>query len=731
MRVGIPRALSYYYYLPFYKTFLETLGCEALLSSPTTARTLERLSICPTDEPCVSVKLAFPHARELLERGVDRLFVPTLVSKDRHSFYCPKHIGLPAMLRSGLDLDPGRIISPRINWRENIRATFSSFLEAGRSLGRSSSAAQRAFHRAIQAQKEFTRFTVKRKLSTPEAYEELAGVQLFKRKRPYHQAAPLESDLRIGVVGHSYILYEYIAHNIVERLQEHAAVLVPEMVSPGDIRESLQGTKYGKALWSFEQSIVGSALHWLRRRLVDSLILLGPFECGPEAVIEVFLEKEAEKYGIPLLILTVDEQTGEAGLLTRLEAFLDTIRGRPKKTKGTPPRRLDTPEGPTCFAPLPEKRVLGFPNLGNLGAALATVFGGELVSAVEPLPVTRRTAELGEELAPEFICYPFTVTIGQMRQCLEAGANTIIMVGGKGRCRLGWYAELQEILLRRAGYKFEMLTIDSPFPLRENYRAFMQALGAFYNPGLGSKIAGCALLAFYKALFTERAEARFYELQARESRRGAACLLFSRFLRRVNEAGAMGSLKTSYRDYQRDCASLRLDHEAKPLKVRLIGEIYAVFEEYVNGELARTLGSLPDIRIEVQREITVMNWLRHNILKSPALLMRHCRISAAARPYLEESVGGHGRDSVGLAALAQREGMDGVIHLWPFTCMPEIVAQSILTRVSRELELPLLTVIVNEQTGRAGLKTRLESFAHVLEERRAGKEEKRHLLSRS
>lgn len=114
MRVGIPRALSYYYYLPFYKTFLETLGCEALLSSPTTARTLERLSICPTDEPCVSVKLAFPHARELLERGVDRLFVPTLVSKDRHSFYCPKHIGLPAMLRSGLDLDPGRIISPQI-----------------------------------------------------------------------------------------------------------------------------------------------------------------------------------------------------------------------------------------------------------------------------------------------------------------------------------------------------------------------------------------------------------------------------------------------------------------------------------------------------------------------------------------------------------------------------------------------------------------------------------------
>ncbi len=152
--------------------------------------------------------------------------------------------------------------------------------------------------------------------------------------------------------------------------------------------------------------------------------------------------------------------------------------------------------------------------------------------------------------------------------------------------------------------------------------------------------------------------------------------------------------------------------------MRLIGEIYAVFEEYVNQEIARTLGSLGDIRIEVEREITVMNWFCHNILKSPAQLLRHSRISTAAKPYLEQSVGGHGRDSVGLAALAPREGVEGVIHLWPFTCMPEIVAQSILAGLTEKLSLPLLTVIVNEQTGRAGLKTRLESFAHILQERR-------------
>lgn len=726
MRVGIPRVLSYYYYYPFYKAFLEQLGCQVILSAPTSTRTLERLSVCPTDEPCVSVKLAFPHSLELLEKGVDCLFIPTLVSKDRHSYFCPKHIGLPAMLRSGLDLPPEKIISPQVNWRENARATINSFLEAGIILGRSINGARRAFAAALRFQNRCSRLAVERQLTVPEVYEQLAGVRRFRRKQCYQPAASPDRNLRIGVVGHGYILYDYVAHNIVERLREHAAVLVPEMVPPEAIRESLRRTPYGRALWSFEQVIVGSALHWLRHRLVDSLILLGPFECGPEAVIEVFLEEAAERCGVPFLVLTVDEQTGEAGLVTRLEAFLDTVRDRLRAHSLHRPRPL---RKQAVIAPLPEKRVLGFPNLGNLGAALSTVFGGDLVNAVAPLPVTRKTAELGEELAPEFICYPFAVTLGQMRQCLEAGANTLIMVGGKGRCRLGWYAELQEILLKRAGYKFEMIIIDSPFPLRENYRPFIETVRRFYDPRLGRKIIASVLLAFYKALLTERAEALFYRLQAWESRRGSAYSLFSLFLQRLREAASFGSVRSSFREYLGSCAALSLEKEARPLKVRVIGEIYAVFEEYVNRELARTLGSLPDIRIEVQREITVMNWLRYNILKSPAQLLRHRRISAAAQPYLAEAVGGHGQESVGLAALAPREGMDGAVHLWPFTCMPEIVAQSILTRVTRELGLPLLTLIVNEQTGQAGMKTRIESFAHILHERRAAKEGQKKSIS--
>ena len=718
MRIGIPRALSTYYYLPFYRSFLEELGGSVLLSSPTTARTLERLSVSPTDEPCISVKLIFPHTEELLERGADHLFIPTLVSKDHHSYYCPKHIGVPAMLRSGFALPEEKILSPLINWREDRRATLRSFQALGRRLNRDGATTRRALRKAWRFQKHCNRLAAGLKLTLPETFEKLLGMKRFGRKHPYNSAARQNRALRIGVLGHSYVLYDYIAHNIVERLREYATVLVAEMVPPQDLRNSLRSTTYGPSLWSFEQYIVGSALHWLNHRQVDSLVLVGPFECGPEAIIEVLLEKEAEKHGVPLLILTVDEQSGEAGLVTRLEAFLDTLQSRYPRAVPDPPPRVKR-----IAPPHHERRILGFPNLGHLGAALSTVFNEGLVQTVGPFPVTRQTVELGEELAPEFICYPFAVTIGQMRQCLEAGANTIIMVGGKGRCRLGWYAELQEIMLGKSGYDFEMLTIDSPFPLRDNYAPFMKTLSSFLKPHSTGKLLRSILLAFYKASLTERAEALFFKLQAHEKNRGEAYRLFQQYLLQAADAFTLGRLRIIYKDYLSRCAALKRERGCTPLKVRLIGEIYAVFEEYVNHELARTLGSLGDIRIEVQREITVMNWLQYNILKSPPLLLRHRRIYAAARPYLAHSVGGHGRDSVGLAALAPQEGIDGVIHLWPFTCMPEIVAQSILTAVAEKLALPLLTVIVNEQTGRAGLKTRLESFAHILQDRKDAEKE--------
>ncbi|HHX87704.1 MAG TPA: hypothetical protein GX693_05965, partial [Firmicutes bacterium] len=628
MLVGVPRVPSFYYYYPLLKTFFESLSCETILSKATSGQTMENLSISPTDEPCISVKLAFPHTQELLNSGVDYICLPVLISSNRFSYYCPKHIGLPAMVVNGLEASPGKILTPKIDWRSNPKDGLGSFIYVGEQLGRSRRSSRKALEEACIFQEEFQEAAVSQMLTYPEALEQLAGVTRLKRHQPYNIRARFNRQVRIGVIAHSYVLYDYIGHDLVGRLREMGTVLVPEMIPRAEIKKSLSEVNYGEELWSFEQLMVGSALYWLSGNLVDCLVLLSSFECGPVAVIEVFLKQEAERHRIPLLTLTVDEQTAEAGLVTRIEAFLDTIPGS-RQWKLHPPAG----KGTVAILPTPlrKEQVLGFPTIGKLGLALETVFSGAGISCVGPMPVTKRTVELGQDLAPEFICHPMTVTIGQMRQCLEAGANTLVMVAGKGRCRLGWYAEIQDLLLKKAGYDFTMVTIGSPFPLGSNYRLFAQSLGQLFGGRSVSGALSSALLAYCKSLRLEQGEQLLYKLRALEEKRGSADKLFARFVAGVRGSNTLSSLKRCWQEFQHECVSLDLVEGIRPLKVRLIGEIYAVFEDFVNNNLARVLGSLEGVRVEIDQEITVMNWLHYNVLRHPRLLLRHKKIAGAAR----------------------------------------------------------------------------------------------------
>ena len=120
---------------PLYRTFLDELGVPFVETSPSTLKDLENLGLCPTDEPCVSVKVVFPHAAKLLEQGVDALFIPTIVSLEKESFCCPKMMGLPSMIKSGFELSDSQIISPVIDVRDNPRRWPRTWIRAGKQMG--------------------------------------------------------------------------------------------------------------------------------------------------------------------------------------------------------------------------------------------------------------------------------------------------------------------------------------------------------------------------------------------------------------------------------------------------------------------------------------------------------------------------------------------------------------------------------------------------------------------
>jgi predicted nucleotide-binding protein (sugar kinase/HSP70/actin superfamily) len=151
------------------------------------------------------------------------------------------------------------------------------------------------------------------------------------------------------------------------------------------------------------------------------------------------------------------------------------------------------------------------------------------------------------------------------------------------------------------------------------------------------------------------------------------------------------------------------------LKVGLVGEIYTVLEPAVNLEIERLLG---EMGVEVIRSIYLSDWVMTNLILHTLRLRddrEHYRLAA---PYLGHFVGGHGIETISTTIMYARAGVDGVIQVAPLTCMPEIVAKSILPRVSLEENIPVLTLMLDEHSAEAGILTRLEAFCELLWARR-------------
>jgi predicted nucleotide-binding protein (sugar kinase/HSP70/actin superfamily) len=148
--------------------------------------------------------------------------------------------------------------------------------------------------------------------------------------------------------------------------------------------------------------------------------------------------------------------------------------------------------------------------------------------------------------------------------------------------------------------------------------------------------------------------------------------------------------------------------------VGIIGEIYVQLEPFANLYVEETLG---EMGVHVRRSIYLTSYTKHDVLSTKGDL----RSKKLARPYLPQLIGGHGQNSVGDVIRYSRMGYDGVVQLAPFTCIPEIVAKSLMPYLSREYDIPVLTLFIDEQTGRTGAETRLEAFVDLMLQRREKK----------
>ncbi|HEX2987697.1 MAG TPA: CoA protein activase [Chloroflexota bacterium] len=356
-----------------------------------------------------------------------------------------------------------------------------------------------------------------------------------------------------------------------------------------------------------------------------------------------------------------------------------------------------------------------FPHAGQAWVPLSTVFAKSGVECIVPPPTSKRTLSLGVKYSPEWVCLPFKLNLGNFLEAMEMGADTLAYVSGAGLCRLGYYSKVSEQILRDAGYQFEMVTFDWQ-------DTGIMGLADFLRRVLPDRslrqIAGDIKFGLSQMKVMDDLERMSHRLRPRADNPVEITRIWRTAGARVAKAWSPSDLKRTKAELIDEFNSVPLNPYADPLRVGLLGEFFMVVESFVNMDVEDRLGRMG---VEVHRHAFFGDWARTWLFLEAIGLSHGKKVKKAAAPYLSRDVSGDAVQTVGETILHQQEGFDGIIHLLPFTCMPEIIAQNVMPTVTRDHNIPVLSIVLDEQLGQAGFITRIEAFVDLMNRRRTVK----------
>ena len=355
--------------------------------------------------------------------------------------------------------------------------------------------------------------------------------------------------------------------------------------------------------------------------------------------------------------------------------------------------------------------VVGFPRMGTVTIPIKSAFRGIGTRVELGPPLSKKTISLGARYSPEFICTPYKYLLGNMIEMAQAGADTLIYVDGPELCRNSTYTQLMRDVLRDLGYKANLITTAL---LEDRVVGMAKFLRQFDPDFTWSVVIREIRLALKKMSDLDAIEQRVQWVRAREVTQGTVDKLWDETLMRVDDALDMAALTAAKRDMLKKINSVEMDLGRRPVKIATTGEYYAVLEPFFNLDLERELGKLG---AEVHRTLMMSDWAVGMLILEALGFPRKPHIDRAAKPYLRWDVSGEGWVTIGQTVIHAKKGFDGIVETLPFTCIPEITALNILPRVSRDYNIPILSFIFDEQTGSAGMKTRLEAFVDLLKRR--------------
>lgn len=356
-----------------------------------------------------------------------------------------------------------------------------------------------------------------------------------------------------------------------------------------------------------------------------------------------------------------------------------------------------------------KKIKVAFPHMGTISIAWAAALRKIGLDAYVPSYTSKRTLSLGTKNSPEAICLPYKLILGNFIEAIEGGADYVAMITSPGICRLGEYGNNIKTTLQEMGYHANYIELSLYDGFRGLYR-FMKEISGKNNP---VQIIRAINICIRKIFVIDELDTFLSYYRAREIRQGDAEKNYKKALQLIDAADKTSTLKKARKKAIEIIKSTKIDPNREVLHVDLTGEIFLVNDEFSNQNIEKELGRMG---VETRRSLTVGSFLKDAIIpkafrKGETHLERAERM---AKPYLTRDIGGDSLECVSDVAYADERGIDGIIHISPFTCMPEIMTQNIFPSMREDCSIPILALIMDEQTGKAGYITRLEAFVDLM-----------------
>ncbi len=364
-----------------------------------------------------------------------------------------------------------------------------------------------------------------------------------------------------------------------------------------------------------------------------------------------------------------------------------------------------------------KKIKVAFPHMGNIYVVWATALKRLGVEPYVPPYTNKKTLSLGTKHSPESICLPYKLILGNFIEAIEGGADYVAMISSPGICRLGEYGNSIQNVLKDLGYDAKYVELQLYDGFKGMYK-FMSEISGCKNPILVIKSIASAVK---KVFALDRLENLLAYYAAREITPGESEKAFNKGVKLIYDANNSKELKKAEKEAAALIKKVEIDPKRDIVYVDLTGEIYLVQDNFSNQNIARELARMG---VQVRRTLTVSSFLKDAIIpkifkKGETHLERAFRL---AKPYLSRDIGGDALECISDVAYANERGIDGIIHISPFTCMPEIMSQNIFPAMREDVDIPILPLIMDEQTGRAGYITRLEAFVDLMRRRKRKKE---------